>query len=74
VHFSYRGQDSLVVTGDANRLPDLDVLMAAMDRDSQMLIGSQLGEAQCPQAAALRPEDNVNSNARMMERERAAKG
>jgi len=42
--FSYAGQIFLVVTADATAFPDLDVLMAGMERDWNALIGTQIGE------------------------------
>lgn len=44
--FSYAGQISLVVTANATAFPDLDVLMAGMERDWHALIGAQRAEAQ----------------------------
>ncbi len=40
--FSYAGQVFLVVTADATSFPDLDVLMAGMERDWQALLGSPI--------------------------------
>lgn len=43
--FSYTGQVYLVVTADAARFPDLDVLIEGMERDWHALIGSHVAEA-----------------------------
>jgi diacylglycerol O-acyltransferase len=43
--FSYSGQISLVVTADASAFPDLDVLMAGMEREWQALVGPHRAEA-----------------------------
>jgi hypothetical protein len=42
--FSYAGQISLVVTADADAFPDLNVLMAGMERDWYALIGARIDE------------------------------
>ena len=42
--FSYAGQLFLVVTADAGSFPDLDVLMAGMERDWRALSGSRTAE------------------------------
>lgn len=42
--FSYAGQISLVVTADADAFPDLNVLMAGMERDWYALIGARTDE------------------------------
>jgi diacylglycerol O-acyltransferase / wax synthase len=42
--FSYAGQISLVVTADASAFPDLDVLMAGMEREWRALIGAHRAE------------------------------
>ncbi len=42
--FSYAGQISLVVTADADAFPDLNVLMAGMERDWYALIGAHIDE------------------------------
>jgi diacylglycerol O-acyltransferase / wax synthase len=42
--FSYTSHVSLVVTTDAGAFPDVDVLMAAMDRDWQTLSGAAVTE------------------------------
>ena len=38
--FSYAGQISLVVTADADSFPDLDVLLAGMERESHILVAA----------------------------------
>ena len=43
--FSYAGQISLVVTADASAFPDLDVLMAGMEREWHALTGAHGAEA-----------------------------
>lgn len=40
--FSYAGQMSLVVTADSAAFPDLDVLMAGMEREWHSLEGTQI--------------------------------
>ncbi len=42
--FSYAGQIYLVVTADAARFPDLDVLIEGMERDWQALVGDPVAE------------------------------
>lgn len=42
--FSYAGQVHLVVTADADRFPDLDVLVAGMEQDWQALVGEPVAE------------------------------
>jgi hypothetical protein len=42
--FSYAGQVFLVVTADASRFPDLDVLMTGMERDWGALVGGHVAE------------------------------
>ena len=43
--FSYGGQISLVVTADATAFPDLDVLMAGMEREWSALSGARIDAA-----------------------------
>jgi hypothetical protein len=43
--FSYAGQMYMVVTADATAFPDLDVLMAGMERDWHALVGTQVAVA-----------------------------
>jgi diacylglycerol O-acyltransferase len=42
--FSYAGQIYLVVTADAARFPDLDLLIEGMERDWQALVGDPVAE------------------------------
>ena len=42
--FSYADQIYLVVTADAARVPDLDVLIEGMERDWQALVGDPVAE------------------------------
>jgi hypothetical protein len=50
--FSYAGQIFLVVTADAAGLPDLDVLMAGMERDWHALTGGHINAARIAEASA----------------------
>ncbi len=50
--FSYSGQIFLVVTADAAGFPDLDVLMAGMERDWHALTGGHTTEARIVEASA----------------------